>query len=198
MLLRSSGRVRVPIRGVTEPGVCTLLDSCSVSGTLQLRPVPRHVYAELTAIGPARRPYGDFLAALGLRRRGQIGGIRVTGAVSWDDRGVLDESLGGCSNAGPLEAGSVNLDGNGGALDASYRPGITLRTRCPGPILGTDTTALSGRLPRAELRHSVFTIVLGRSAPFIDDGYVGQFGGVLSFTLRHGHVSSQFIKAPSL
>jgi hypothetical protein len=59
------------------------------------------------------------------------------------------------------------------------------------------TTVLSGQLSSSQIRQRVFTIEVGRPAPFADDGYIGRFNGLLSLTLRRGSVGSQFIEAPS-
>lgn len=65
-----SGDVLGRYRGVAEPDACTRLDACGVAGTFILRARPRVLIAVLAALGPARRPYGDFLAALAGDRHG--------------------------------------------------------------------------------------------------------------------------------
>ena len=81
-LVRTSGAVTVQVAGAANPDICGGLDSCGLQGTISLQPGP-NAAGELTAFGPARRPYRDFLAALGRSRRGRAAGITVAGEIGW-------------------------------------------------------------------------------------------------------------------
>jgi len=103
---RLAGQLTGSVQGTADPTFCRLLDSCGVSGTLGLTlPGAGGADAELIATGPASRPYGDFLTALGQIRGGARHGITVAGSVAWTNSGRINGRLtqpSACSDAAPL------------------------------------------------------------------------------------------------
>jgi hypothetical protein len=157
------------------------------------------VSAELSAFGPVKRPYRDYLAALGLGR-GRTKGIDVTGVISWDDRGLFHEQVsqsGTCSDALSLQGGLVGLNPSGRSVEAAYFLAANLRTRCPGPIVSPNPGLLTGVFPRGDLSKRSFTLTMRSGSAFEDDGYVGRTGGHLSLTVRRGRISSSTFSLPN-
>lgn len=192
-VLRTSGAITAGVQGTANTTVCGLLDSCGLSGTLTLTPAPVQSGGELSAMGPATRPYRDFLAALGLGRTGNPRGITVAGTVDWGGGGTAAEDLtqsGSCTDNAPLGPGGVLLEVHGPTVSAELSVFAGSRTRCPGPILDTEALA-SGRLPRADLAHRTFTVQTRAAGSTQDDGYVAELSGALTIQVRRGALSSR-------
>ena len=189
----SAATLSASIRGVSTPDVCMTLDSCGARGTAQLalrRSVGR---GTLTAFGPARRPYRDFLAALGLSRRGRAAGIQAFGDIQLSSGGRLDWRLtqpGFCSDSAQVSAGDISLAVGSGRLSAFDGASGFSHLRCPGPLLGeTLDIGASAAVPLGDLSHRLFTMRLRGSGGFSDDGYTGDVGGGLSLAVRPGKVT---------
>lgn len=163
-LVRSTGALTLEIQGAANPDACAVLDSCGAHGTMTLTPRPVSPQGALEAIGSARRPYRDFVAALGLSRRGRPAGIAVTGSVSWARGGTIASSLmqsSQCSWTGPLGLGAVLLSVSRGVLSGRYLDLGPLERRCPGPEIGSNTVALgSGAAPLRDLLTGGLTLWL--------------------------------------
>ncbi len=74
------GAIVVSVIGSSNPAVCGGLNACGVTGAIDVAARSAHagdIY--VAAAGPARRPYEDFLAALGQIRHGDRAGIHVSG-----------------------------------------------------------------------------------------------------------------------
>jgi hypothetical protein len=205
---RVGGRLSDAISGSSDPDVCVLLDSCGLSGTLTLTPKATVPKAELTASGPASRPYRDFLTALGLSRAGRAGGISVSGEIEWKDAGTVSEAIhqaAACTDTAPLADGLVGMVVTGTRIAAQYGLGLgfgsagTERTRCPGPSsIGVNGPLVSGSVPRSRLRRRAFTITLHRSAPASDEGYTVRPAGAITLELRRGRVHQTVESLPTL
>ena len=194
-LVRSTGALSLAIRGAANPDVCSVLDSCGARGTITLKPQPVSPQGALEAIGSARLPYRDFLAALGLSRRGRVRGIVVNGFLVWDRGGTLSSSLtqnSQCSWTGPLGPGVVLLSPSRGVLSARYLGLGALEHRCPGPEIGSNADAIGSGTASLHARlTSPLTLRLRTVGTFSDDGYTGRGSGSLSLTLKRGRLHQQ-------
>ncbi len=197
-VVRVRGRVGATIRGTANPVVCELLDSCGVSGTLTLgaRGRGRDDSAEVVAVGPARRPYRDFLTALGLSHRGRSRGISVgvlAGLTGRVDAAVIQA---GSTCTDTASTGGVSFDFGLGSPGGSVFSG-SWRTRCPGPILEGGSHGLVASFDRAALGHREFSLGLRATGSLQDDGYVIVPHGRLSMLLRRGRITQQVIAGPT-
>ena len=129
-VVRVRGGLTATVRGTGNPIVCGLLDSCGLSETLSLAGHVRAASGELIATGPARRPYADFLAALGLSRTGRARGIAVFGTVDWAQPVRAEVSQAGNLCTDTAASGAVVIElGLRGASSPSRRPSPPARTR---------------------------------------------------------------------
>jgi hypothetical protein len=194
-VVRVRGGFTATVRGTGNPIVCGLLDSCGLRGTLSLTGPLHDVSAQLIATGPARRPYADFLAALGLSRTGRARGIGVFGSVNWlqDVRSDVSQAGNVCTDTAPSGGIAVPL-GIGGPIGGFTGP---WRTRCPGPSLDNARLLLSAPLTRSQLGHRRFTIHVGGKGTSSDDGYTIRSHGRLSLVLRRGRVTQQVTAEPT-
>ena len=196
-LVRSTGALSLAVHGTANPDVCSVLDSCGAHGAITLKPQPVSPQGALQAIGSARLPYRDFLAALGLSRRGRVRGISVTGFLAWDQGGTLTGTLtqsSQCSWIGPLGSGMLLLSPSRGVLSASYQPLGASERRCPGPEIESNADAIgSGKASLHELLTGPLTLRLHGIGIFSDDGYTGRGSGSLSFTLKRGRLHQQLL-----
>lgn len=193
-LVHVRGDLGATVRGTGNPIVCGLLDSCELRGNLTLTGPSHDVSAQLIATGPARRPYADFLAALGLSRTGRARGIGVFGTVDWVQEVRADESQDGsvCTDTAPTGGIAVAL-GFGGRLAGFIGP---WRTRCPGPVLANAQPLVGAPLDRSVLGHREFTIRLRGMGTLADDGYGIQARGRMSLVLRRGRITQQVTVEP--
>lgn len=198
---RMDGDLRAAVSGTADPIVCRLLDTCGLSGTLGLAPAVREVSAEAIAMGPASRPYDDFLTALGLRSGPRPRGIAAVLFVVWGGQVTanLTQSGGSCSDTAPDGGIAVDLSVSAanGKLAGVAASSDSWRTRCPGPSFenaGSPFTASAspGALSRARIKIEVHP-----GAPFGDDGYVVSPSGSLSVVLRRGRISQVVATAPT-
>jgi hypothetical protein len=188
------GGLSATVQGTGDPIVCDLLDSCGARGTLSLSGPLREGSGQLIATGPARRPYADFLAALGLSRTGHARGIAVFGSVNWQQRvrARLSQAGGVCTDTA-LDGGvglALAVRGESGGFTGSWR------TRCPGPSLRNGQPILAGPLDRSMLGHREFTLRLEGSGTSFDDGYLIHARGRLSVVLRRGRITRQVSSEP--
>lgn len=93
----------------------------------------------------------------------------------------------------PTEGVALALGIRGNVLAGSGEPS-GWRTRCPGPMLGGLTLALSV-LPirRAELGHKTFTLHVRARGSLTDDGYLISPHGALSVTISRGRLTQSVI-----
>lgn len=194
-LVRVRGGLGATVLGTGNPIVCGLLDSCGLRGTLSLTGASRDVSAQLIATGPARRPYADFLAALGLSRTGRARGIGVFGTVDWVQGVRADMSQDGsiCTDTAPTGGVGVAL-GFGGRLGGFIGP---WKTRCPGPVLANAQPLVGAPLDRSVLGHREFTVQLRGKGTLADDGYAIRARGRMSLVLRRGRITQQVSVAPA-
>ena len=182
------GSLAALVGGTADATECELLDSCGLAGTLTLAPSFDHLSGSLHAVGPAKRPYRDFLAALG-RGPGNPRGIEVFGEIGWSQGGTVAEALtqaGTCTDSAVLGGGAVILQPHGSGLVADYAPITAPRTRCPGPIVAPGETLATGALARADLRRRTLKLSLSGGPAFQDDGYHATVSGRFAFSFRRG------------
>lgn len=188
----------------SDSTTCQFLDSCGLQGTLTGTVAPQGATATLSVIGPAKRPYADFLAALGLSREGNPRGLQVVGTLDWLGGGTLSAQLqqgSSCTSSAPLPGGLVVLATRGQRLTAIYSPLAWPRTRCPGPELGPEfgqiQTLASGGVSRATLGRPTFSLHLSGSGPLSDDGYTISQRTSLTLTLKRGRVHQRTLVEPT-
>jgi len=198
-LTRVAGGVTAAVQGTADPIVCRLLDTCGMSGTLSLAPVKRGATAEVLAMGPASRPYGDFLAALGLNPSGRSRGITVLLTVSLDGyvSAGLNQSGGSCTDTAPTGELALLLGGVGHRLIGRAVSAGSWRTRCPGPMFSNGSPLLSASLPQSSLGRRQFTIDVRGTGSLEDDGYAATVHGRLSLDLRRARITQQVITEPT-
>lgn len=201
-LVRMKGGLAIAIHGVRDHQVCSLLDSCGLTGSLSWAPVQSKAHAVLTASGLASRPRRDFLAALGLAQKGNPRGISLGGEIDWKDHGLFSERVtqaGTCADKVGLISGFVDLYQEQDGIEAFYAPGAALRTRCPGPLLDSVVGSLAGQtLSARTVSRRRFTIDLRPPSTVQDDGYVGRPSGQISLVLqRSGHTTQHVITVPA-
>lgn len=195
----AGGTLTALLAGTADATECGLLDSCGLAGTLTLAPSFDGLSGSLQAIGPAKRPYRDFLAALG-RGPGNPRGIQVFGEIGWSQGGTVTEDItqaGTCTDSAVLGAGGIILAPRGSGLVASYRPVAAPRTRCPGPIVAPGQALATGTLARADLRRRTLTLNLSAAPAFQDDGYSATISGHFAFSFRRGPLTQQVTTQPT-
>jgi hypothetical protein len=150
-------------------------------------------------MGPASRPYGDFLAALGLNPAGRPRGIVLSLAVSLtgDVSAGLSQAGGSCRDTAPTGGLALVLGGVGNRLAGQALFGGSWRTRCPGPMFNNGPTLMSGSLPRSALGRRQFTIDMRGSGSLEDDGYAVAVHGQLALGLRREGITQQVITQPT-
>ncbi|MBV8431574.1 MAG: hypothetical protein JO244_10450, partial [Solirubrobacterales bacterium] len=196
-LVRGTGSLSLALGG--DPSTCEFLDSCGIQGSLNGSFAPQGATASLFVLGSARRPYVDFLAALGLSRRGNPRGLEVAGTLDWLSGGTLTAQLeqgAACTSTAPLNGGLVVFGSGGRGVSASYSPSGSPRTRCPGPEIEQFQPLASGSIPRAMLGRSSFSLHLSGSGPLTDDGYTINQHTSLTLTLKRGRLHQFFFRVP--
>jgi hypothetical protein len=203
-----SGSLVGRVTGTRNTELCVLLDTCSLAGTLGFAPKAAASQGELVAIGPAKRPYRDFLTALGLSSSGRSAGIEVDGILTWDDSGIVAESLRqstSCVDRASLGSGAASLQMIGRRLHVRYLGGggytlggqTALRTRCPGPLVAPGTALGAGSIPRSRFRHRSVTVRLRATPALSDQGYDISLAGTLTLRLRRGPLQQQIAAFPA-
>lgn len=206
-LTELAGSLTASVTGTRNADVCVLLDSCGLVGTLNITPKVSALQGELTAIGPASRPYRDFLTALGLTRTGRRRGIEVGGELDWADTGTVSAALhqtAACSDSAPVGAGDVELTVGGRRVRFTYTAGggalfgtgETMRTRCPGPMLLQANPLAFGSIARSQLAKRAFTVRLVGGGNAEDQGYDTSLAGALTLRLRRGRPRQSIVTGP--
>ena len=197
----ASGDFRAVAHAPGDSSECQLIDACGLTGTVTV-PLPRsRPRTTLEAVGPAKRPYRDFLAALGLDPAGNPRGIEVYGTIGWSGGSLaetIDQDGGVCRDRVPTGGDAIQLTIDRHGLVGTYTPGWSLRTRCPGPFLPQfDPTSLAtGRVAASALRHRTFTLRLAGSLATNDEGYSVVSHTGMSFVLRRGRLTQHVAVEP--
>jgi hypothetical protein len=200
-LERISGHFSAALTGSGDPVVCTLLDTCGLTGTLSLAPAGREVSAQVIATGRASLPYTEFLTALGLRPGPRPRGISVLLFASWgaEVSATIQQAGATCTDTAPVAgvAAVLTVPAGGAKLLGSASSGNSWRTRCPGPSFSSGAALFSASAPAGALRHPRLKITLRASARFGDDGYLVTPRGNLSLVLRRGRISQSVQVQPT-
>ncbi len=194
---QARGALGLSIR--SDPATCPFLDSCGVQGSVTGMIAAQNPTASLDVIGPATRPYADFLAALGLSQTGNPRGLQVVGAVTWGSGGTLASNLDQgvpCTSQAPLGGGTVQLFLRADRLAGSYVPLTSLRTRCPGPRLAQDETLATGSLSLRGAGNRRFTLRMSGQGPLSDDGYSFSQQTSLTLSLRRAGLRQVIQREP--
>jgi hypothetical protein len=178
---------------------CERLDACGSTGTIRLTPrAVKSQSIELAAYGSPKRPYRDFRAALGLSRDGNPRGITVSGSISLIDDGSVTTEVTQdrrtCRDSTRLAFSSIAIGTRHRRLISYYLPGSdasdALRTRCPGPDLGTHPAAMDpAPLSLLDKRH--VTLRLGDPAAFTNGPYGLRITADLSLTLIRTRITQR-------
>lgn len=194
--VRVAGEVSAAIRGTTDPVICSLLDTCGLSGTLTLGQSIQRFSAVVIAMGPATRPDRDFRTALELQRGGRSRGISVLVVVTvlGRVRAQINQAGVTCTDAGGVGTASVTIGISGRAQGGAFAG--PWRTRCPGPLVNITSPGVVASVRPGALAHRQFTVRLGASGSFTDDGYVLSPRGEVSALVRRGLITSQVITVP--
>jgi len=197
-VVRAAGDLGATVSGTSDPVVCGLLDTCGLTETLALSPAAPEFFGQVIAMGPASRPYRDFLTAMGLARGGRSRGISAVLFVSLYGRVQAEISQAGATCTDTAKTGVVSA-----AVGISGRPPSSgafaggWRTQCPGPLLTGSLNRVAVSLSPGALRRRQFTIDLTGHGSFTDDGYVISTQGMESALVRRGPVTSQVTTFPA-
>jgi hypothetical protein len=195
-----TGNTIAAVRSSAVAAVCGPFDACGLNGVLDVVPGTTSggsVY--LTAIAPLRRPNRDLLAALGAASGGNPSGISVEGAGDASVLGEVTADLtqgNACRDEARLHRAGIQLRRRADRLEISVSPAVSqagdpLRTRCPGPELGSHQLA-SASVPLNVLRHPSFTVTL-HGGSFSDGPYRVTTRSSLTITLRRAGVKTQIV-----
>jgi hypothetical protein len=201
--VRLDGRLSARLRGVSDPDLCAVLDSCGSRGALRFSLPTRPGTGELSASGSAKLPYRDFLFALGLARRGSAKGITGGGYILVQPSAVSERLV-----QGDAECSDSSVDDFEGSVSLSQRTmelqlgpglsdGVAPRTRCPGPMsLSAPEWTASERLGGA-LRGHTASFDLRPIRHSADDGWVITSAGTVTVRLRRLKISSTVFEEPA-
>ena len=151
---RLQGGIAAHVTGASDPAICARLDNCGAHGSIEVVARARSRGAlYVTASGPARRPIRDFRAALGRSQGGDPAGITVDGGGQAPVLGGITAAMRApdrCRDATAITAVGLRLHARGGRMQVTLSgAGLArdpLRTRCPGPALGSRALAV-GSVP---------------------------------------------------
>jgi hypothetical protein len=196
---RVGGSVIASVGSSPVAAVCGPFDACGLQGLIEVTPGTTSggsVY--LTAAAPLRRPKRDLLAALGAGR-GNPSGISVQGAGDVSLHGEVTSDLmqeSACRDLVGLRQAGIQVRQRADRLQISVsaafsQAGDPLRTRCPGPKLGSHQLA-SASVPLSVLRHPSFTVAL-HGGSFSDGPYRVTTRSTLTLTIRRAGVKTQIV-----
>jgi hypothetical protein len=190
-VLSSDGEFAAGFTRGGSTALCIALGSCAARGTLNFSLDAARAQGDITAFGPAKRPYRDFLKALGRSKSGNASGIRTFGLIQWQDPGAVDADLRQpleCKDSIPLGPESIGVTSKRGHLFAVLSSPGPLRTRCPGPFLPYGSIATGTLSPSSD---GISTVTLRGKRTFTSPGYAGSIGGQLSLRIRRGRITSR-------
>lgn len=197
---RLRGQLSARVTGSYNRRACGRLDACGAHGTIDVatRAVSRGRLF-VSATGPARRPVRDFLTALGRGRGGDRSGITVNGGGQPSVLGGVSAHLrtpGRCRDTDAVTAVGLQLQARAGrmqiALSAAVGQRDLLRTRCPGPALGSRRLA-AGSVPLTAFSRPTVTVTL-HGARFAAGPYRVTDVGSVTLTLHRAGQSIQIYR----
>ena len=191
-----AGTAMASVQASPLSAVCDPFDACALQGTLGITPGQTSSGSvNLIATASLHRPRRDLLAALGVGRGGNPSGIGVAGGGLASGHGEITAALaqpgGDCHDNAGLRQLELELNKRADRLEVSLSPGpaaaAPLRTRCPGPALGSDQLT-SASLPLSVLRRPSFTAKLHGDS-FSNGPYRVTTRSTLTVTLRRTKVT---------
>lgn len=195
------GSAIAAVRSSAITAVCGPFDACGLEGAIDVAPTTTSGGSvSLIATAPLRRPKRDLLAALGVASGGNPAGISVQGAGEASVRGevIADLTQGGsaCRDQAGLRHAGIQLRRRAGRLQISASPAVSqagdpLRTRCPGPELGSHQLT-GASVPLSVLRRPTFTVALPGGS-FSDGPYRVTTRSTLTLTLRRTGIKTQIV-----
>lgn len=194
------GSAIAAVRASAVAAVCGPFDACGLQGVINVTPgITSGGSVYLTAIAPLRRPERDLLTALGVASNGNPAGIGVQGGGDTSLRGEITADLTqgtACRDQARLRQTGLGLRVRADRLQVSVSPAISqaadpLRTRCPGPELGSHQLTRAS-VALSVLRHPSFTVAL-RGGSFGDGPYRVTTRSTLTITLRRTAVKTQIV-----
>jgi hypothetical protein len=203
---RVGGGAIATVRSSADPSVCGPFDACGLQGAIDVAPgSSAGGFVNLIAEAPLRRPRRDLLSAFGAARGGDPVGIRLRGGGGLVSlRGTVGADLtqaNTCRDHVALREASIQLQQRSGRLEISVSPALTqaadpLRTRCPGPDLGTHSLT-SASVPLGVIRrHASFTVALHGDS-FSDGPYRITTRSTVTLTLRRERVTTLIVRSAS-
>ena len=198
---RLQGTAVATVRSSPLAAVCGPFDACGLAGEIDLAPgTSARGSLSVFANAALRRPKRDLLAALGVANGGNPSGISVQGGgdASLHHGEVIADLMQGsaCRDETRLRQAAIQLREQAGRLLISLSPsgsqaGDPLRTRCPGPELGSHQLT-SASVPLTALRGPTLTVAL-RGDSFSDGPYRVATKSTLTLALRRGRIKTQIV-----
>jgi hypothetical protein len=195
------GSAIATVRSSAVAAVCGPFDACGLAGQIDVAPgTMSGGSVSLIATAALRRPKRDLLAALGVANGGNPSGLSVQGGgdASLHHGEVIADLMQGstCRDQTRLRQAGIQLRQRAGRLEVSVSPAISqagdpLRTRCPGPELGSHQLA-SASVPLSALRHPTLTVAL-HGGSFSDGPYRVTAQSTLTLTLRRAGIKTQIV-----
>ncbi|MGH2910477.1 MAG: hypothetical protein ACRDK8_14440 [Solirubrobacteraceae bacterium] len=199
-ITRLSGSAVSTVQSSAMPAVCGPFDACGLGGTITVIPgalARGSVFLSTAGLG-SRAPDRELRAQL---RGAGPASTRLLGAGQAGVRGTVQAALtqggGACSDSVALHQFTLRLARVGHWLTVSLAPSVSqaadpLRTRCPGPDLGTQRFAAAS-VPAAVLGRPAFTVRLSGRA-FSAGPYRVTTRSTLALTLRRGATHVRVIR----
>jgi hypothetical protein len=197
-IARLTGDAVVSVMSATTPAACGPFDACGLGGTLTVSPGTSAGGSTLLTAENTKLSVGALRAEL---RGAGPPAARLIGYGSADVHGTvqadLTQSGNTCSDSVAVRRFTVRLARRGHWLGVSLAPlesqaADPLRTRCPGPDLGSGILAAT-RLPATVLGRPAFTAIL-HGVPFTDGPYRATTDSTFALTLRRGSTHVHVIR----
>jgi hypothetical protein len=200
---RLDGSAVAVVRSSVLAASCGPFDACGLAGAIDVTPgTLSEGSVSLIATAALRRSKRDLLAALGVANGGNPSGLSVQGGgdASLHHGEVIADltqgSASACRDQTRLRQAGIQLRQRAGRLEISVSPsasqaGDPLRTRCPGPELGSHQL-VSASVPLSALRHPTLTVAL-HGGSFSDGPYRVTTRSTLTLTLRRAGIKTQLV-----
>ncbi|MFZ1995406.1 MAG: hypothetical protein WAU75_14940 [Solirubrobacteraceae bacterium] len=199
---RLEGSAVAAVRSSAITAACGPFDACGLAGEIDVAPgALSGGSVSLSATAALHRPKRDLLAALGVAKGGNPAGISVQGGGAaplhhGEVIANLPQGAGTCHDQTRLRQAGIELRQRADRLQISVSPTASqaadpLRTRCPGPQLGSHQLT-SASLPLSALRHPTLTVALHGDS-FTDGPYSVTTHTTLTLTLRRTVSKTQIV-----
>jgi hypothetical protein len=196
-----AGSAVAEVRSSAVAAVCGPFDACGLAGEIDIAPgTVSGGSVSLIANAALRRRTRDLLAALGVANGGNPSGVSVQGGGDASLRHgevIADLTQGSaCRDQNRLRQAAIQLRLRAGRMQILVSPSVSqagdpLRTRCPGPELGSHQLT-SASVPLTALRHPTLTVAL-HGGSFSDGPYRVTTQSTLTLTLRRSGIKTQIV-----